>query len=125
MAALERRCAERAEGCDFTAPNIAANRLAAATWLLEAGDTVEAAHLLTWHDAHPGPWHWSFVVAPLAFLMQARIAEAWGDTASAGEHYRQFMRRYDRPLPAQAHLVEEARDALVRLSGHGDSAARP
>jgi hypothetical protein len=117
LAALERHCAERAQGCDLAAPNIAANRLAAATWLLEEGDTVQAAHLLTWHDAHIGPWHWSWIVAPLAFLMQGRIAEAWGDTATAGEHYRQFLRRYDRPQPAQAHLVEEAQAALARVSG--------
>jgi hypothetical protein len=123
LAALERQCAERAQGCDVTAPNIAANRLAAATWLLEAGDTVEAAYLLTWHDAHIPGWNWSFVVAPLAFLMQARIAEAWGDTATASAHYRQFLRRYDRPLPAQAHLVEEARVALARTAGEAEPAA--
>jgi hypothetical protein len=125
LAALERQCAERVQGCDVTAPNIAANRLAAATWLLEDGDTVEAAHLLTWHDANIPGWHWSFVVRPLAFLMQARIAEAWGDSAVAGEHYRQFLRRYDRPMPAQARLVSEARRALARLSGGAGSPADP
>jgi hypothetical protein len=125
LAALERQCAERVDGCDVTAPNIAANRLAAASWLLEDGDTVKAAHLLTWHDANIPGWHWSFVVRPLAFLMQARIAEAWGDTATASARYRQFLRRYDRPLPAQAHMVNEARLALARLSGADDPAADP
>jgi hypothetical protein len=49
--------------------------------------------------------------------MQARIAEAWGDSVMAREHYGQFLRRYDRPMPAQAHLVHEAWAGLSRLSG--------
>jgi hypothetical protein len=124
LAALERLCGGKYwRRCGPSlVPNSAAHRLAAATWLLEAGDTTQAARLLTWHEA----WHfrilkgWSFVVRPLAYLMLARIEEARGNAPSAMEHYQQFLRHYDAPMPGQRHLVEEAQAALVRLSGRGD-----
>jgi hypothetical protein len=53
--------------------------------------------------------------------MRARIEEAQGNTRSATEHYQQFLRRYDSPMPAQRHLVTEARGALARLTGLRDS----
>ena len=127
--ALERLCGGkywRRCGPAFV-PNTAAHRLAAATWLLEAGDTAQAARLLTWHEA----WHfrhmrsWSFVVRPLAYLMQARIEEARGNAPSAREHYERFLRHYDSPMPGQRHLVEEAQAALKRLSGRNDPSAAP
>lgn len=121
LAAIERECAEsdwETCGGDPRTPNIAAHRLSAATWLLEAGDTAQALHLLTWHEARfVGNWAWSWVVGPLAYLMQARMEEASGDARSATEHYRQFLGRYDSPLPAQRHLVDEATAALARLEG--------
>jgi hypothetical protein len=119
LAALERHCAEddwRTCG-NTTTPNIAVHRMAAADWFLEAGDTMSAARLLTWHEARFSPWAWSFAVTPIAYLMQARIEEARGDTSSAQEHYEQFLRRYDMPMPRQRHLVEEAKAALTQLSG--------
>jgi hypothetical protein len=100
-------------------PNIAAHRLSAATWLLEAGDTAQAARVLLWHEARFTAWQWSLVVRPLAYLVLARIEEARGQTPSAREHYEEFLRLYDSPLPAQQHLVDEARAALARLSGTG------
>jgi hypothetical protein len=105
--------------CNPMMANVAVNRLAAATWLLEAGDTAQAARLLTWHEAAIGAWLWSFTyaVTPLAYLMSARIEEAKGDTRSAARHYEQFLRRYDSPVPEQRHLVDEARAALRRISG--------
>jgi tRNA A-37 threonylcarbamoyl transferase component Bud32 len=129
LVALERLCGGkywRTCGSSFV-PNTAAHRLAAATWLLEAGDTAQAARLLTWHEA----WYfrhvrvWSFVVRPLAYLMQARIEEARGNTPSAREHYERFLRHYDSPMPGQRHLVEEAQAALKRLSGRNDPSATP
>ena len=125
IAALEQRCARSHwQGCGrAVAPNIAVHRLAAATWLLEAGDTTQAARLLTWMEARPGfggGWTWSFAVRPLAYLMLARIEEARGDVASAEEHYRQFLRHYDSPMPKQRHLVDEARAALVRLGDRSE-----
>jgi TolB-like protein len=128
LAALEWRCAERQEGQDcggVVTPNIAVHRLAAATWLLEAGDTAQAARLLTWHEAAlwSGLWDWSFTfaAAPLAYLMLARIEEAQGNVRLARAHYQAFLRRYDLPLPAQRHLVEEARAAARRLAGSSDA----
>jgi serine/threonine protein kinase/tetratricopeptide (TPR) repeat protein len=119
LLALERHCAgsywERCGGA--VTPNIAAHRLSAATWLLEAGDTAQVARLLIWHEARFTAWQWSLVVRPLAYLMLARIEEARGQTPSAKEHYEEFLRLYDSPMPAQQHLVDEARTASGRLSG--------
>jgi hypothetical protein len=42
-------------------------------------------------------------------------AEARGRTRLAQEYYQQFLRRYDRPVASQAHVVEEAEAALARL----------
>jgi hypothetical protein len=127
LVALERECAGNYwDQCGQTvAPNIAAHRLSAATWLLEAGDTVEAARLLIWHEARFFTWNWSFVVRPLAYLMLARIEEAQGNIPSAREHYAQFLRHYDSPMPNQRHLVEEAQAALGRLSGRSDPSVVP
>ena len=128
LAALELRCATREDcGQDYAAsPTIAIHRIAAATWLLEAGDTTTAVRLLTWHDARWGdlPNYPTCAVTPLAYLMQARIEEARGDRRSATEDYQQFLRRYDSPMPKQRYLVEEGRAALSRLAGHTDPAAR-
>jgi tRNA A-37 threonylcarbamoyl transferase component Bud32 len=125
LASLEFHCASRWDcGATYPAtPNIAVHRLAAATWLLEAGDSAQAARLLTWHEAEIGGWGWSFsyAITPLAYLMLARIEERRGDARSASEHYRQFLRRYDAPMSRQRHLVEEGRDALARLSGVRES----
>jgi tetratricopeptide (TPR) repeat protein len=129
LVALERLCGGKYwRGCGPSfVPNSAAHRLAAATWLLEAGDTAQAARLLTWHQA----WlfrHvkvWSFVVRPLAYLMLARIEEARGNAPSAREHYERFLRHYDSPMPGQRHLVEEAQAAVKRLSGRIDRSLTP
>jgi hypothetical protein len=115
LAALERECPGGCGGS--TTPNIAAHRFAAATWLLEAGDTAQAARLLIWHEARFDRWIWSFIIRPLAYLMLARIEDARGELASARAHYAQFLRHYDSPMPAQQHMVAEARAALTRLAG--------
>ena len=100
-------------------PNLATDRLAAATWLLEAGDTAQATSLLIWYESLQNDWDASYnhVVTALAYLMRARIDEAQGDTRSARAHYRYFLRRFDAPVQRQQHLVEEANNALARLEG--------
>ena len=55
------------------------------------------------------------MLTPLAYLELARVAEARG-ARDARERYRQFLLRYDAPMPSTARLVEEARKAVVRLS---------
>jgi hypothetical protein len=74
-----------------------------------------------------GGWDVSFThaVSPLAYLMRARIEEAHGDIRTSMDHYKQFLRRYDAPMPAQRHLVEEARAAVTRLSSGSDPPADP
>jgi serine/threonine-protein kinase len=116
----------RSDYGDFAIPNIALHRLAAATWLLEAGDTAQAARLLIWHQSTAvSGWEasFSYVVTPWAYLMLARIEEAQGNTRLAVKHYNEFLRRHDMPLPGQRHLIAEARSAVERLSGRNDPSA--
>jgi hypothetical protein len=128
LASLEWRCANRGDCGGPVTPNMAVHRVAAALWLLESGDTAQAARLLTWTEAKlGGGWDVSFThaVSPLAYLMRARIEEAQGDTRSAADHYDQFLRRYDTPMPAQRHLVDDARASLARLAGRMDPMPEP
>ena len=92
------------------------DRMSAAEWLLAAGDSAEAAGLLTWHEAASAPFEEKMPLAPLAYRLLARIAEARGDTIAARRAWEQFLVRFDAPVPALHHLVAEAQDALARLS---------
>jgi hypothetical protein len=65
-----------------------------------------------------------FVLSGPTYLARARLEELHGDPGRAREYYLQFLRRYDQPMPAQEHLVEEARAALARLSGGEGAASR-
>jgi tetratricopeptide (TPR) repeat protein len=121
MAALEWELAEREPWFMISrgTPHLllrAIDRMAAAEWLLAAGDGEQAARLLRWPQAAAAPFHEKFPLAPLADLMLARIADAQGDTALARTGYERFLRVYDAPVPSLHHLVTEARDALLRLT---------
>jgi serine/threonine protein kinase len=120
LAKLEERWAGPHGFDEFTTPDIGVHRIAAANWLLEAGDTAQASRLLIWHEAAIGGWEWSFTYAltPLAYLMLARIEESRGNVRLARTYYHQFLRRYDSPMTNQRHLVDEARAGLARLSGN-------
>jgi tetratricopeptide (TPR) repeat protein len=124
LAELEWRCVNTGK-CGAARFSVSVQRLAAGTWLLEAGDTAQAARLLTWHEAAVGAWtaSFSYAVTPLAYLTLARIEEAQGQANPATEHYQQFLRRYDSPMPGQRHLVHETQAALRRLSASGDEPA--
>jgi hypothetical protein len=120
MAALER---ELAEGNPFFVVRATphpllrgVDRLAAAGWLLDQGNGVQALPLLRWHQTFP-QFDDKLPLAPLAFLLTAKIVDAQGDTAAARYNYEEFLRRFDLPMPPQRHLVLEAREALARLSG--------
>jgi hypothetical protein len=119
LATLEDHCVDH-DDCDmflFT-PHIGVHRLAAAQWLAEAGDGERARRLLRWQDIYAfGGWRWTFheVLAAPTYLARGRLEEAAGNREGAREHYQQFLMRYRQPIPSQAHLVEEARQALVRL----------
>ena len=54
-------------------------------------------------------------LAAATYLARGRLEEAAGNREGAREHYQQFLMRYRQPIPSQAHLVEEARQALARL----------
>lgn len=99
------------------------SHLAASQMLLELGDSSRAVRLLAWHEAHPAasedPGRFQLFAA-LAYYELARIEEAQGKTDEARDHYQQFLRRYDMPMPVHQHLVDEAHAALRRLSGQND-----
>jgi tRNA A-37 threonylcarbamoyl transferase component Bud32/tetratricopeptide (TPR) repeat protein len=102
------------------------NRLTAGRWLLEEGDTTGAAKLLMWHETFlpigaRAANRANNVVAGLAYLERARIEEVLGRSELARDYYEQFLRRYDTPVEAHRHLVEEAGAALARLSGFAES----
>jgi tRNA A-37 threonylcarbamoyl transferase component Bud32 len=115
---LEQHCIDH-EDCNSFIPHIAVQRFVAAQWLQEAGHLEHAARLLRWQEAAWGGWDVIFrdALGGPSYLVRARIEEARADSALARGHYQQFLRRYDQPMPSQAHLVTEAKAALARLGG--------
>lgn len=94
------------------------NRLALSQWLAVEGDTTQAVRILAWHRSGPNPiWTANLVGSPLAHLQRARLLGAGGNAVVARQAYGEFLRRYDMPVAAHRHLVEEAEAALARLSG--------
>jgi TolB-like protein len=96
------------------------NRLATARWLVAEGDTAQAARLMTWVDAvytDLNSRHAANALDAPTYLARARIEGARGRADLARRYYEQFLRRYDLPVPAHRHLVEEAKAALNRLGG--------
>jgi hypothetical protein len=126
LAGLEEYCVLHEE-CSSLIPDIAIQRFVAAQWLGETGEAEQARRLLRWQDAPWLDWPWTLgnALGGPTYLARARLEDARGDTVHAREYYRQFLQRYDQPVPSQAHLVEEARGALARLSGRDDSPAGP
>jgi len=110
---------------DFTRHpyTMAVDRLAAARWLAASGDADQALRLLTWVDGpffiHPSTVY-SVMLTGLVDLERGRIEEQRGRDDSARNYYREFLRRYDRPVIGHRRLVEEAKTAMVRLTGRGD-----
>ena len=92
------------------------DRMAAAEWLQEQGDGAQALRLLRWHRTFPF-FDDKLPLAPLAFLLSARIEDRTGDSTAARRDYETFLRSYDMPLPTHRHLVVEAREAVARLAG--------
>ncbi len=117
LAELEEHCIDH-EDCNSWVPHIAVQRFVAAQWLQQAGELEPAARLLRWQDAAWGGWAVTSrdALGGPMYLVRARVEEARADTTLARSYYEQVLRRYDRLVPAQAHLVEEARTALARLS---------
>ena len=118
VAALEEECLNRRECNPFT-PHIAIERLAAAQWFQKAGEIEDAVRLLRWQDAwivgDRTLYTLGDVLGAPTFLVRARLEEARGEPRRARQYYLEFLRRYDNPMPSQAHLVEEAKAQLARL----------
>ncbi len=118
LAALEWQRAERLSDGAFAQYLTALDRLAASRWLVQAGESAQAARLLTWNEAWGGVSGavGGGVFASLAYLERARIEDARGNAPLALEYYREFLLRYDMPTARHRHLVDEARLAVARLS---------
>jgi TolB-like protein len=98
----------------------AVDRLAAARWLLAAGDTLRAAHLLSFHEAIFPPrlrllTRANQILAAPGYLERARIEEAAGRFEVARGYYARFLERWDRPVEPLRPLVEEGRMRLMVL----------
>jgi serine/threonine protein kinase len=122
LAGLETYCIDH-EGCSSVTPNIALQRFAAAQWLREAENLEEATNLLRWQEApdwRGWAWTFGFALDGPTYLARARIEDGRGRDSLAQEYYRQFLRRYDSPMPSQVALVQEARAALARLAGQSE-----
>ncbi len=94
-------------------------RLAAADWLMQAGNTREAERLLLWHEAvstNGEAWAFDRTFEAVARLQRGRVAEAEGRLDDAAAFYSQFLQMYDMPTERHQHLREEAEAALARLA---------
>ena len=102
---------------------IAVDRLAAARWLAASGKADQAFRLLSFVDGpyfiHPGTVY-SQMLAGLVDLERGQIEEQRGRSASARKYYREFLRRYDRPVTGHRRLVDEAKAAVARLKGNAN-----
>jgi hypothetical protein len=83
------------------------------------------SRLLTWNEAWSGVSGGvgGGVFASPAYLERARIEDARGNVPLAREYYEEFLLRYDMPTPKLRHPVDEAREALTRLSLQHDPQA--
>lgn len=100
----------------------AVNRMVLSRGLAAGGDTVAALRNLRWTEAFPSGAELEqarVVMTGLVDLERARLEAAIGQEELARAHYRQFLRRYDMPVPAHQHLVDEARAALGQLEAIG------
>ena len=96
----------------------AVNRMVLSRGLAAAGDTVTALRNLRWVEAFPSGIELEqarVVMTGLVNLERAQLEAASGQVELARAHYRQFLRRYDMPVPAHQHLVDDAKAALARL----------
>jgi TolB-like protein len=120
LAALEYQRLAKPWGGEFRHPYlIGINRLAAARWLAEAGDTTAAERLLVWFQAvvPDVPYDYSAVrYEGLTYLEMARLAEGRKRYDQAREDYAAFLRRFDAPDRRNEPLQAEARAALARLT---------
>ncbi|HEX5004295.1 MAG TPA: BTAD domain-containing putative transcriptional regulator [Gemmatimonadales bacterium] len=108
------------ERSNFWQPYLTAvNRMGLSRGLAALGDSVGALRQLRWVDGHlqvSTLERARSAMTGMVDLERARLESATGQAALAGGHYRQFLRRYDLPVPAHRHLVVEARAALDQIA---------
>ncbi len=104
---------------NFRQPYLTAvNRMVLSRGLAAMGDTAEALRQLRWAEAYlqvSALERARSAITGLVDLERARLEAATGQSELAGRHFRQFLRRYDMPVPAHQHLVNEAKAALGQL----------
>ena len=118
MAALEWREADVIAADLVDHPfTIAVDRIAGARWLAAAGDPEQAARLLNWIEGpfllHPSTMY-SLMLSGLVARERALLESQRGRDDAARLHYAEFLRVYDRPMPGQRGLVQDARSRLAR-----------
>ena len=75
--------------------------------------------MLLWHEGFPASRPFlaaRHMMQGIALFERARVAEATGDTDGARRFFAEFLVRFDMPMPAHRPLVDQAREALTRLS---------
>jgi hypothetical protein len=100
----------------------AVDRMVLSRGLAASGDTIGALRQLRWIEALPpgsAVEQARVVMTGLVDLERARLELATGQPELARRHYQQFLRRYDMPVPAHQHLVDEAQAALGQLDAIG------
>jgi tRNA A-37 threonylcarbamoyl transferase component Bud32/tetratricopeptide (TPR) repeat protein/TolB-like protein len=92
-------------------------------WLREEGEPHRAARWLHWAWAVSMDYDrletQAWGIAP-TLIELARVEEARGRTVEALKYYLDFLRRYDMPVEAHLHLVEDAQVAVERLGRDGE-----
>ena len=94
-------------------------RITAARWLQAEGRNADASRLMLWHEGFPASRPFlaaRHMMQGLALFERARIAEATGDIEGARRFLSEFLVRFDLPMAAHRPLIDQAREALTRLS---------
>jgi tetratricopeptide (TPR) repeat protein/TolB-like protein len=101
----------------FSVVAAAIDRLVVARALRQRGAPAEAERYLMWPDAAVNTGRSMSVVfiMPLVAFERGVAFEEAGQRSEAIRHLRTFLKLYDRPPPAHAGMVEEAKSRLARL----------
>jgi hypothetical protein len=110
---------ERGGAATFDYDPVAFVRLAGGRWAASAGRVAAADSMLSYYETGVPNVAAQIMLKATAGLAAFERAKAWdtaGDAKRAEGLYREFLRLYDMPPAAHAHLVREARSALARLA---------
>jgi hypothetical protein len=95
------------------------HRAALGRALIKSGDAAGAERLLQWPDAAPNNVRLALIgfhFGHYTSYERGQAAEARGDRKSAIRHYNDFLTMIDRPPPAMAASIADAKARLARLT---------